>query len=117
MPHNEGNKMMDGAWPRMRARILMIAVAGAIVGAFGPLGAQAQPPRRGIGESASLPSLRHGSSHSQHARAASAASAPIVRTNTPFDFGSQQRDGHLTPEERRLLRQHIEDAVRELYKR
>lgn len=33
-----------------------------------------------------------------------------------FDFDEQRRtDGHLTPEERRLLRQHIEDAVHELY--
>jgi hypothetical protein len=115
LPHNEGNKMMDRAWPRLRARILAIAVAGSIVGAVGPLAAQAQPQHRG--EAPPLSSFRRASPHSQHPRAASAASAPIVRTNTPFDFGSQQRDGHLTPEERRLLRQHIEDAVRELYKR
>jgi hypothetical protein len=117
LPHNEGNKMMDSAWPRMRARILAIAVAGAIVGAAAPRGAYAQPQRRGDGEAQPSSSFRRNSSHSQHPRAASAASAPIVRTNTPFDFGTQQRDGHLTPEERRLLRQHIEDAVRELYKR
>jgi hypothetical protein len=49
--------------------------------------------------------------------AAGAASAPIMRTNTLLDFDTTQRDGHMTPEERRLLRQHIEDAVRELYKR
>lgn len=117
MPHNEGNKMMDSAWPRMRARILAIAVAGAIVGAAGPLAAHAQPERRGNGVAQPSPSFRRGSPPLRHPRAASAASAPIVRTNTPFDFGTQQRDGHLTPEERRLLRQHIEDAVRELYKR
>jgi len=101
----------------MRARILAIAVAGSVVGAVGPLAAQAQPQRRSIGEAPPPSSFRRAAPHSQHPRAASAASAPIVRTNTPFDFGGQQRDGHLTPEERRLLRQHIEDAVRELYKR
>jgi len=35
----------------------------------------------------------------------------------PPDLDQRRRDGHMTPEERRLLRQHIEDAVRELYKR
>lgn len=33
------------------------------------------------------------------------------------DLDQRRRDGHMTPEERHLLRQHIEDAVRELYKR
>lgn len=47
---------------------------------------------------------------------AGAASVPVMRTAVP-DFEEHQRDGHMTPEERRLLRQHIEDAVRELYKR
>jgi hypothetical protein len=42
----------------------------------------------------------------------------MMRTaSSPDEFGDHQRDGHMTPEERRLLRQHIEDAVRELYKR
>jgi hypothetical protein len=41
----------------------------------------------------------------------------IVRTAVPPDLDQRRRDGHMTPEERRLLRQHIEDAVRELYKR
>ena len=40
-----------------------------------------------------------------------------MRTNTLLDFDTSQRDGHMTPEERHLLRQHIEEAVRELYKR
>jgi hypothetical protein len=117
LPHNEGNKMMDSAWPRLRARILAVAVAGAVVGVAGPLEAHAQPQHRGDGEAQPSSSFRRSASHPLHPRAASAASAPIVRTNTPLDFGTQQRDGHLTPEERRLLRQHIEDAVRELYKR
>jgi hypothetical protein len=39
------------------------------------------------------------------------------RAAVPPDLDQRRRDGHMTPEERRLLRQHIEDAVRELYKR
>lgn len=40
-----------------------------------------------------------------------------VRSAVPPDLDQHRRDGHMTPEERHLLRQHIEDAVRELYKR
>ncbi|MBR8276558.1 hypothetical protein [Burkholderia cenocepacia] len=40
-----------------------------------------------------------------------------VRSAVPPDLEQRRRDGHMTPEERHLLRQHIEDAVRELYKR
>jgi len=42
---------------------------------------------------------------------------PASRDAVPPDLDQRRRDGHMTPEERRLLRQHIEDAVRELYKR
>ncbi|MGF6479293.1 hypothetical protein QFZ91_001456 [Paraburkholderia sp. JPY419] len=45
------------------------------------------------------------------------ASDVMLRTAVPPDLDQRRRDGHMTPEERRLLRQHIEDAVRELYKR
>ncbi|RKU03246.1 hypothetical protein C7H84_11800 [Burkholderia sp. Nafp2/4-1b] len=41
----------------------------------------------------------------------------IARSALPPDLEQHRRDGHMTPEERHLLRQHIEDAVRELYKR
>jgi hypothetical protein len=41
----------------------------------------------------------------------------MMRAAVPPDLDQRRRDGHMTPEERRLLRQHIEDAVRELYKR
>ncbi|WJF89025.1 hypothetical protein QS306_07650 [Paraburkholderia bonniea] len=47
-------------------------------------------------------------------RAASEAATP---TSGPNDPETRSRDGHMTPDERRLLRQHIEEAVRELYKR
>ncbi len=40
-----------------------------------------------------------------------------ARSAVPPDLEQRRRDGHMTPEERHLLRQHIEDAVRELYKR
>jgi hypothetical protein len=45
------------------------------------------------------------------------ASDILMRTAVPPDLDQRRRDGHMTPDERRLLRQHIEDAVRELYKR
>ncbi|MDR3098697.1 MAG: hypothetical protein LBV73_16690 [Paraburkholderia sp.] len=45
------------------------------------------------------------------------ASDLTQRTAVPPDLDQRRRDGHMTPDERRLLRQHIEDAVRELYKR
>ncbi|PMS10712.1 hypothetical protein FNF07_02355 [Trinickia caryophylli] len=101
----------------MRAQVFAIAIAGALVGTVGSLDVEAQTPqRRGAPEPhPSVPARRNAAAQRQHG--ASAASAPIVRTNTLLDFDSQQRDGHLTPEERRLLRQHIEDAVREIYKR
>lgn len=112
MPHDEGNKM-TGAWPRMRAQVFALAVAGAVAGTAGPFEAHAQSQRRGAAEAQPH---RRNAPHAARMHGASAA-APIVHTSTLLDFDSQQRDGHLTPEERRLLRQHIEDAVRELYKR
>ncbi|WP_414451928.1 hypothetical protein AB4851_23925 [Burkholderia sp. 22PA0099] len=42
---------------------------------------------------------------------------PSGRSAVSPDLDQRRRDGHMTPEERHLLRQHIEDAVRELYKR
>ncbi|ALK31061.1 hypothetical protein bpln_1g22900 [Burkholderia plantarii] len=42
---------------------------------------------------------------------------PTGRSAVSPDLDERRRDGHMTPEERHLLRQHIEDAVRELYKR
>jgi hypothetical protein len=100
------------AWPRMRVQVVAFAFVGAV--AVGSTDAHAQPQRRSAFESHSprryLPRMQR-----QHP--AGVGSAPPVRATTVFDFDTTQRDGHLTPEERRLLRQHIEDAVRELYKR
>lgn len=128
MPHDEGNKMTVGrAVPRMRARLAAVAIAGAVASLTVAVDAQAQGSLR---ERAAEQSLhrwrgRHVSPRREPApRSAPAApsasvpSAPIMRTaSSPAEFGDRQRDGHMTPDERRLLRQHIEDAVRELYKR
>ncbi len=114
MPHDEGNKMTVGAWPRMRAQVVAIAIAGAVVSTVGSMDVHAQS-RRGASES--QPPPRRFLPRAQRQHPPSAASEPILRTNTLLDFDTTQRDGHMTPEERHLLRQHIEDAVRELYKR
>ena len=42
---------------------------------------------------------------------------PPAPDPVPPEISERRHDGHMNPEERRLLRQHIEDAVRELYKR
>lgn len=122
MPHDEGNKMTVGrALPGMRARIVAVAIAGAVATLTVAADAQAQAPRREHHRAAhrfdrrALPLQRDPLTRTAPA---SAPPAPIVRTaSPPSEFSERQRDGHMTPEERRLLRQHIEDAVRELYKR
>lgn len=104
------------AWPRMRAQVIAVAIAGAVAGTVGALDARAQPsPRRS--EADHPPHRRFAPFRTSRATPSSAASAPILRTAVPPGSEEHQRDGHMTPEERRLLRQHIEDAVRELYKR
>ena len=42
---------------------------------------------------------------------------PPAPDPVPPEISERRIDGHMNPDERRLLRQHIEDAVRELYKR
>lgn len=98
------------AWPRMRVQVVALALAGAF--AVGSTDVHAQP--RGAFESHWS---KRSVSRAQRLHSAGGASAPVVRTNTLLDFDTTQRDGHLTREERHLLRQHIEDAVRELYRR
>ena len=112
------------AVPRMRARIAAVAIAGTVASLVVAAHAQAQPPLHDRGPDASRPfrSFHHRYLPSQNAAHSMPASAPpptpIVRTaSSPAEYGEHQRDGHMTVEERRLLRQHIEDAVRELYKR
>jgi hypothetical protein len=42
----------------------------------------------------------------------------VISSETlPAEIGQRRRDGHMTADERHLLRQHIEDAARDLYKR
>ena len=42
---------------------------------------------------------------------------PPAPDPVPPEISERRLDGHMSLDERKLLRQHIEDAVRELYKR
>ena len=86
------------------ALMLTIALAGPYASNF----AYAQRPEQGAWSR----KMQRGKA-SQSDRTADTA----VRSAVPPDLEQHRRDGHMTPEERHLLRQHIEDAVRELYKR
>ncbi|PAJ80294.1 hypothetical protein [Burkholderia ubonensis] len=86
------------------ALMLTIALAGPCASNF----AYAQRPEPG----ASSRKLLRGKAAQQADRADA-----VARSAVPPDLEQRRRDGHMTPEERHLLRQHIEDAVRELYKR
>ena len=86
------------------ALMLMIALAGSYASNF----AYAQRPEPGA-FSRKLP-------HGRFAQQADHGADPVARSAVPPDLEQRRRDGHMTPEERHLLRQHIEDAVRELYK-
>jgi hypothetical protein len=116
---HEGKKMKGGVWPNVRLSVIALAAASTFAAALSPP-AYADPPpladRAVPSRPASHPRPR--ASHSPRKQPQEApASDPIVRTAVPPDLDQRRRDGHMTPEERRLLRQHIEDAVRELYKR
>ncbi len=97
MPHDEGNNMTCGGWPNARVKVVALALASGLASAVCPVGVHAEP------------SGERSPSHHAYRRKAAEPARP--------DPDRQHRDGHMTPEERRLLRQHIEDAVRELYKR
>jgi len=111
---------MGGVRPTMRHTMLALALAGGVVAALesAPVRAQpssdryedAQPPARG--PNGKYPARRFRSDSPPRP-----ASDINPRPAVPPDLDQRRRDGHMTPEERRLLRQHIEDAVRELYKR
>ncbi len=122
MPHDEGNKMTMGlAVPRIRARIVAVAVAGAVAGLSIAADVQAQALLHVRSADHPFHPYRHrylpAGTTARPAPASAPSPAPIVRTSSPAELGDRQRDGHMTPDERRMLRQHIEDAVRELYKR
>jgi hypothetical protein len=105
----------------VRLSVIALAVAGTLAGTLGPTLAHAQPsadrtasqhaPRSSSGKA------NHHNANIDHASIDHPASDSMLRTAVPPDLDQRRRDGHMTPEERRLLRQHIEDAVRELYKR
>jgi hypothetical protein len=123
LPHDEGNNMTVGyAVLRIRARIVAVAIAGAVATLAMAADVHAQAPLRDRRAERPFHPFRHRYAPPEavtHPAPASAAQpAPIMRTaSSPEEFREHQRDGHMTPDERRLLRQHIEDAVRELYKR
>ncbi|MFM0733875.1 hypothetical protein PQQ52_25670 [Paraburkholderia sediminicola] len=108
--------MKGGVWPNVRLSVITLAVAGTLAGTLGPTLAHAQPSAdRAVSERAPRAANSRASRHNlNNDRPASDA---MLRTAVPPDLDQRRRDGHMTPDERRLLRQHIEDAVRELYKR
>jgi hypothetical protein len=104
----------------MRRVMIGLAAASAVAAILSPVPSYAQPfaPRLDIPR----PPLRGGNMRPTfRVRTATPtdrnAPEPASRDVVPPDLDQRRRDGHMTPEERRLLRQHIEDAVRELYKR
>jgi len=103
----------------MRRVMIGLVAASAVAAILSPIPSYAAPfaPRL---EAARLPA--HGGSRSVYrvrnsSLAERNAPEPASRDVVPPDLDQRRRDGHMTPEERRLLRQHIEDAVRELYRR
>ncbi|WP_321937622.1 MULTISPECIES: hypothetical protein [unclassified Paraburkholderia] len=104
----------------MRHTMLALALAGGVAAALESLPARAQPsadryenPQSFARSQGGKPSMRRIRSDTVPRPASDINQRPAV----PPDLDQRRRDGHMTPDERRLLRQHIEDAVRELYKR
>lgn len=106
--------MKGGVWPNVRLSVISLAVAGTLAGSLGPSPAHAQASAE---RGANMHALRSARSNRHDPSAEHPASDVMLRTAVPPDLDQRRRDGHMTPDERRLLRQHIEDAVRELYKR
>lgn len=108
----------------MRHTVTALALASGVVVALNPVAAHSQPSDEHL-------EVPHSPSHPPHTPGSkpssrrfrsdepdTTASDLSMRTSgVPPDLDQRRRDGHMTPEERHLLRQHIEDAVRELYKR
>jgi hypothetical protein len=108
--------MKGGVWPNVRLSVIALAVAGTLAGTLGPTLAHAQPSADRMA-SERAPRSAHSRANRHNASSEAPASDVMLRTAVPPDLDQRRRDGHMTPDERRLLRQHIEDAVRELYKR
>ncbi|KAE8757444.1 MULTISPECIES: hypothetical protein [Paraburkholderia] len=110
--------MKGGVWPNVRLSVIALAIAGTLAGTLGPTLAHAQPSadRAASERTPKLPNSK-ASRRNPSVTNDRPASDVMLRTAVPPDLDQRRRDGHMTPDERRLLRQHIEDAVRELYKR
>ncbi|MCX4165207.1 MULTISPECIES: hypothetical protein [Paraburkholderia] len=109
--------MKGGVWPNVRLSMIALAVAGTLAGTLGPQPARAQPPADNPANPHKPPRFSGFKPPRQPRNPEHAAPEEPMRPAVPPDLDQRRRDGHMTPEERRLLRQHIEDAVRELYKR
>ncbi|WP_120291718.1 hypothetical protein [Paraburkholderia sp. BL23I1N1] len=110
--------MKGGVWPNVRLSVITLAIAGTLAGTLGPTLAHAQPSAdRAASERVPKSVNSKASRRSPSTSNDRPASDVMLRTAVPPDLDQRRRDGHMTPDERRLLRQHIEDAVRELYKR
>jgi hypothetical protein len=105
----------------MRHTVIALALASGVVAALDSATARAQPSADRL-ETPRPPSHPQGYKPPAHRFRSDSPDRPAsdisMRTSAvPPDLDQRRRDGHMTPDERRLLRQHIEDAVRELYKR
>lgn len=111
--------MKGGVRPRVRLIVTGLAVAGALASLLEPASVLAQPAADRLPHSRLSPRAPNGTKPYRRPVIVppQPASDLAMRTAVPPDLDQRRRDGHMTPEERRLLRQHIEDAVRELYKR
>jgi len=106
----------------MRRTVVALALAGGVVVALAPVAARAQPPDDRASGYAHRPARSpaftpRGRSQRGTPPVAHTPADPWHPFAVPPDLDSRRRDGHMTPEERKLLRQHIEDAVHELYGR
>lgn len=111
---------MGGVRPTMRHTMLALALAGGVAAALESVPARAQPSADRYDNSQSSARFSGGKQSMRRVRSdpiPRPASDINPRPAVPPDLDQRRRDGHMTPDERRLLRQHIEDAVRELYKR
>ncbi|WP_322051223.1 hypothetical protein [Paraburkholderia bannensis] len=107
---------MGGVGPTMRHTVIALALASGVAGALETAPVHAQTFADGPHANsryAGRPPIRRVRNDQPPRPASDLNQRPAV----PPDLDERRRDGHMTPEERRLLRQHIEDAVRELYKR
>lgn len=111
---------MGGVRPTMRHTMIALALAGGVVAALESAPARAQPSADRYENAHAMGRAPIGKLSMRRMRGEAPprpASDLSQRAAVPPDLDQRRRDGHMTPDERKLLRQHIEDAVRELYKR